>query len=131
MRIAESSARELHLDSNARSSGMDSTRARTTTCHLMGDVEMLTFPDGRALAQAAAKQWLQQVQARAPQPSPYCLALSGGRIAGRFFEPWLNWRENSTRLSWRPSFFGVMSVAFLRAIRKAISAWLGPYFLSL
>src|SRR5882724_10377348 len=86
MRIAESSARELHLDSNARSSGMDSTRARTTTCHLMGDVEMLTFPDGRALAQAAAKQWLQQVQARAPQPSPYCLALSGGRIAGRFFE---------------------------------------------
>jgi len=49
----------------------------------MAKFELISFADDRALAQAAASAWLEEV---APRPDkPCCVALSGGRIAKSFF----------------------------------------------
>lgn len=53
----------------------------------MSNVELVSFPDEQALAETVAEQWLSQLKARSLQPSfPFCVALSGGRIAKRFLE---------------------------------------------
>jgi len=52
----------------------------------MNNVELLSFRDDRALAESAADQWLKGLEAAAQAPTPYCVALSGGRIARRFFD---------------------------------------------
>src|SRR5881628_3325128 len=50
----------------------------------MGRYELLTFATPLALAQAAAEAWLTEIQS-ANLKRPYCVALSGGRIARQFF----------------------------------------------
>ena len=49
----------------------------------MSKFELISFADDRALAQAAANAWLEDLGAR--REGPYCVALSGGRIAKSFF----------------------------------------------
>src|SRR5436190_12753607 len=49
----------------------------------MANFELVRFADDQALAQAAAGAWLADIAARRDQP--YCVALSGGRIARTFF----------------------------------------------
>ena len=50
-------------------------------------MEVISFPDERAIAEAAAEQWLEQFRTRSPpRATPYCVALAGGRIAKHFFE---------------------------------------------
>ena len=52
----------------------------------MSNVELLRFADDIELARAAAEQWTSQLETLAEPSRPYCVALSGGRIARRFFE---------------------------------------------
>jgi 6-phosphogluconolactonase len=52
----------------------------------MSQVELLRFKDDRELAEAAAEQWVLELQNLASKSNRYCVALSGGRIARRFFE---------------------------------------------
>jgi 6-phosphogluconolactonase len=48
--------------------------------------ELVRFSSPEELARAAASAWLDQLRAVSNAKRPYCVALSGGRIAGRFFE---------------------------------------------
>jgi 6-phosphogluconolactonase len=50
----------------------------------MNNFEVLTFPNTAALAKAAAKRWGEAIAAH-NSPSPYCVALSGGRVTRDFF----------------------------------------------
>jgi len=50
----------------------------------MDTYDLLTFGDAEALAQTAAAQWLNQLGTAGRRAGPYCVALSGGRIARRF-----------------------------------------------
>jgi len=43
--------------------------------------ELFTFPSDDALAGAVADRWLDEVALRRDPPVPYCVSLSGGRIA--------------------------------------------------
>jgi len=52
----------------------------------MGHAELLSFADDFSLAKAAALQWLNQLEHEFQPSSPYCVALSGGRIARRLFQ---------------------------------------------
>jgi len=47
--------------------------------------QLLRFPDAESLARAAAERWLDKLAAAASQGQGSSVALSGGRIAGRFF----------------------------------------------
>jgi len=47
--------------------------------------DVLSFPSAERLAQAAAEQWLKEIQTANSSAKPYCVALSGGRIARTFF----------------------------------------------
>jgi 6-phosphogluconolactonase len=47
--------------------------------------ELLKFPDADALARAAAAAWLDEIAADRRAGRPHCVALSGGRIAEKFF----------------------------------------------
>jgi 6-phosphogluconolactonase len=47
--------------------------------------DFLRFPDAESLARAAAKRWLDKLAAAAGQGQGSSVALSGGRIAARFF----------------------------------------------
>ncbi len=49
-------------------------------CH-----ELLSFATDDMLAGAVANRWLDELAARADDSTSYCLALSGGRIAKKFF----------------------------------------------
>jgi len=49
------------------------------------NTEHLSFPTPDALALAAADAWLDEIEAAARTGQPYCVALSGGRIAQNFF----------------------------------------------
>ena len=51
----------------------------------MGDFELINFADADELARAAAKQWLDQIQADRQSDRPVTVAISGGRIAQKFF----------------------------------------------
>ena len=46
--------------------------------------ELTQFNSAEELARAAASDWLKEVRA-ASTGAPYCVALAGGRITGRFF----------------------------------------------
>ena len=53
----------------------------------MKNVDLISFPDEQDLAEAAAEQWLKQLETPSRQErNPYCVALAGGRITRRFFE---------------------------------------------
>ena len=52
----------------------------------MSNIELLRFADDVELARAAADQWTSQLESLSGASKPYCVALSGGRIARRFFE---------------------------------------------
>lgn len=47
--------------------------------------ELIRFPGPDTLSQAVANEWLKSLSQSARTGSPYCVALSGGRIAGRLF----------------------------------------------
>ena len=51
----------------------------------MPNHELISFATDDALAAAVANRWLDGLAARADDPAPYCVALSGGRIANKFF----------------------------------------------
>lgn len=52
----------------------------------MRNVELRSFPDAAALAAAAARGWLGELAAGRGGDRPFCVALSGGRIARPFYE---------------------------------------------
>ncbi len=52
----------------------------------MGNFEVRRFDSAGELAAGAAEAWLQQVPTVKAGAPAYCVALAGGRIAGRFFE---------------------------------------------
>jgi len=47
--------------------------------------ELAVFPNAENLAQAAAGDWLKEIEQAPTGGAPYCVALSGGRIARQFF----------------------------------------------
>jgi 6-phosphogluconolactonase len=49
------------------------------------NVEVISFGDEEALANAVAKAWLQEIEASSRDSRPHLAALSGGRIAHGFF----------------------------------------------
>ena len=51
----------------------------------MPNHELFSFATDDALAGAVADRWLDELAAREDDPAPYCVALSGGRIAKKFF----------------------------------------------
>jgi 6-phosphogluconolactonase len=51
----------------------------------MADFELISFATGDELARAAATAWLKEVKAANRSSVAYCVALSGGRIARKFF----------------------------------------------
>ena len=51
----------------------------------MGSFELISFAKAEDLAKVAAREWLKEVQQARGKGGAYCVALSGGRIAGRFF----------------------------------------------
>ncbi len=48
--------------------------------------EVLNFDTSAGVAEAAASQWLGQVEKLGSNSKPYCVALAGGRIAVQFFD---------------------------------------------
>jgi 6-phosphogluconolactonase len=50
----------------------------------MGAFELLRFPDAEYLAKVTASEWLKELQAISTRDKPFCIALSGGRIARAF-----------------------------------------------
>lgn len=48
--------------------------------------EIIPFETSAALAQTAAQRWLDELAARSNSAVPYCVALSGGRIARELFD---------------------------------------------
>ncbi|PYJ56527.1 MAG: hypothetical protein DME24_21965 [Verrucomicrobia bacterium] len=46
--------------------------------------ELILFPSDDALASAVAERWLDELAAPALKDPPYCVALSGGRVAKKF-----------------------------------------------
>ena len=50
----------------------------------MGNIELISFATAEDLAKAAAREWLKEIQQANGKGGSYCVALSGGRIAGRF-----------------------------------------------
>ena len=51
----------------------------------MNPYELMAFQNSTALAQTAATAWLEEVEKAGRTGKPYCVALSGGRIAQDFF----------------------------------------------
>src|ERR1043166_7622561 len=51
----------------------------------MTNFELVSFASDEELAQAVAGKWLQDLQAAAGGGAAHCGALSGGRVARRFF----------------------------------------------
>ena len=49
------------------------------------NVELLTFADAGELVRAAADAWLDAIAAAGRSGQAYCTALSGGRVAAKFF----------------------------------------------
>ncbi len=51
----------------------------------MHNFELISFASADELARAAAGAWLDEIAAANRAAKPYCVALSGGRIARKFF----------------------------------------------
>src|ERR1043165_6157706 len=47
--------------------------------------QLFCFPTDNALAVAVADRWLDELTAKTNDPAPHCVAVSGGRIARKFF----------------------------------------------
>jgi 6-phosphogluconolactonase len=51
----------------------------------MKNYELISFANADELAQSVASKWLDEIAAAAPTAKSHCVALSGGRIAQKFF----------------------------------------------
>jgi 6-phosphogluconolactonase len=51
----------------------------------IGKTEVIRFPDARALADAVAREWIQEAEQAVAKAGTYCVALSGGRSARQLF----------------------------------------------
>jgi 6-phosphogluconolactonase len=51
----------------------------------MPNHELFSFATDDALAEAVADRWLDEISSPGDDPAPYCVALSGGRIAKKLF----------------------------------------------
>ena len=51
----------------------------------MNNFELVSFADDAQLAEAAADRWLKEINQASRMDRGHCVALSGGRIARRFF----------------------------------------------
>lgn len=51
----------------------------------MENYELLSFASADELARAAARSWLEEIESASRAGKPHCVALSGGRIAQKFF----------------------------------------------
>jgi len=51
----------------------------------MPNHELISFQTDDALVGSVANRWLDELTKRADNPTPYCVALAGGRIAKKFF----------------------------------------------
>lgn len=63
--------------------------------------EISSFPDATRLAEAAARHWIRRLEENPPladAPLPRCVALSGGRIAGPFYDDLVRFTGNRTAL---------------------------------
>jgi len=63
------------------------------------------FPDPPSVAQAAAAEWLHQLETDVDSRKPYLVALSGGRIARLFFTAVTELVKNERKLFERVHFF--------------------------
>ena len=73
----------------------------------MSEIELLRFKDDRKLAETAAEQWIVQLQSLGSPCHRYCVALSGGRIARRFFESVVRQAKyHALALGWIHFFWG-------------------------
>jgi len=73
----------------------------------MGTFGLLTFSAAQALANTVAARWLDELEAARRGPQPYCVALSGGRIARAFFLAVTSQaRERGLELRWVHFFWG-------------------------
>src|SRR5207244_2642178 len=91
----------------------------------VNNVEINAFPDDRALAEAAAEQWVAEMGAAVQASTRYCVALSGGRIARRLFTALAGMAKARPQPLGSVHFFGAMSAAFRPMIRRVISVWPG------
>jgi len=71
----------------------------------MSNFELALFPDARSLAEAAAGAWLKELGKGVHGDAPYCVALSGGRIARDFFAATARLAQNQPGLFHRAHFF--------------------------
>jgi 6-phosphogluconolactonase len=68
--------------------------------------EILGFGSPEALARAAAEKWLGEIGSNCSTAAPYCVALSGGRVAARFFSALAAASKPETALSHVHFFWG-------------------------
>ncbi len=66
--------------------------------------DLISFDSAEALARNVAQRWLADLAATA-KPKPYCVALSGGRIARRFFTAVANLGRSQQNLFGSVHFF--------------------------
>src|SRR4029077_20826710 len=67
--------------------------------------EITRFKEPEELARAVAAQWLKEVEALGGGAAPYGVALSGGRIAGRFLAAVTEMAKSRRRFLDRVHFF--------------------------
>ena len=89
----------------------------------MGNVEQISFASADELARAVASAWLDEIESANRAGKTHCVALSGGRIAQKFFTATVAQAEARAVSFARVHFSGRMSAAFRRPTRKAISSW--------
>ena len=88
----------------------------------MQNFELISFANADELAARAASAWLDEIAAANHAARPHCVALSGGRIALKFFAVNRQAGQSPRTFSSRTSiFFGRTSAAFRQPTRKAIS----------
>src|ERR1051325_11201955 len=71
----------------------------------MGKFEFIPFASEDALAEAAAKAFAAELAAQARPGRPFCVALSGGRIAKGFFAALASQAQAETSLTANVHFF--------------------------
>ena len=92
----------------------------------MKTIELISFSNPDALAQAAASAWLDEIKPVIGSGTPYCVALSGGRVTQKFFTDIVTQagaRKMADGFAKIFIFSGLTNVAFPRRIRKVISRW--------
>ena len=96
----------------------------------MQNVELISFTAADELARAVASAWLDEIEAANRAGKTHCVALSGGRIARKFFTSVVEQAkaEKLGTAARRPSqrtfiFSGRTSGACRRMIRNPIFTW--------